>query len=405
MPPRIVYTAGRAFGIVTRPLYLLIAHNFLTANIAEGLAVTMLASSLALVAVAAGPHRRFYARHFAKEPTVSGLNFYTYLQSVLILIVVGCVVVFGISVKAAASLSLAAVTCLYFASEKLADELLRLRLFERDFDAWGRASIARSSLQLFGLAVLLVVPVQLLTPWHLVVVLSLGNIAIFVPQLLSNLGANLWGRTKGLYRWLFYRAMRTLYSDRSLWMIALIGTLVGYLDRMLAFTIEKSALPIFTLIVMCFSILQMAVDFYYVSQNRRDILERRIDVFGAFRSNRFVVSFCVGLALSSLAAFATLFLSRGGSDFPLVYVASIAGLQIAVTIANIPREILYWSNLFNWILRIEIGFWAIFAVGASIAMLLGTPVVTILGLAVATVFVRLLLYVVMANKAVPAVGT
>lgn len=399
MRDRIIYTVGRTCAVVTRPLCLFVANNYFSRSVAEGLAIAFLSSALALIGTAADPHRRFYIQRFATDPDVNGLTFYIYAVSLVLLGVLGSIIVFAMGLHFTYSLALAAASVVYFLSEKLADELLRLRLFERDFGAWGRASIMRSALQFLGLAALLGVAVSAVPAWLLVLVLSIGNLAVFVPQLPLGFGRKLMARGYSTTTRLAYRAARSLLANRLLWVFTLITAGVGYLDRLVVLVLDKATLPLFMLVVMCFSVVQMAVDFYYVSQHRRDFLEQRISLGAAFTSREFLGSLVAGLTLAVIACIAVLRFSRNGPEFPFEYVLAISALQVLLAVVLVPQQILYWKQCIARMLRIEVTFWALFLGASLVCWWFRLPMVGVLALVVACAFTRFALYFAVALRA------
>jgi hypothetical protein len=393
------YAVGRAFAVLTRPLCLFVANNYSSSNTAEGVAIAFLASALALAGTAADPHRRFYIQHFSRDAKVNGLTFYLYAASVLLLASLGSIIVFAIGLGFAHSLALATASVLYFVSEKLADELLRLRLFERDYARWGRTSTARSVLQLAGLAVLLGLFHETIAAWLLVMMLSLANLAVFAPQIPVKLEQI--ARLVSIKRlgWLARRASRSVIRNRLLWAIALLSSGVGYLDRAVALVLDKATLPLFMLVVMCFSIVALSLDFYYVSRHRRDFLEQTISIRTALASRDFVMSLGIGLGVAVCACVIVLHFSRNGAAFPRGYIVAIALLQTATALAAVPQQILYWKHAINRILAMELIFWALFVVATVGAWRLDLSTVEILFLVVACALFRLALYLVATSRA------
>jgi hypothetical protein len=388
-----VYTVGRLFAVLTRPLILFVANNRLAEEQAVALAVAFLACSLAMVGIAAAPDRRFYASHFSPERSINGFAFYLYATSVLVLVSVGTLMAASITAVFVQSFALVSVVGGYLASEKLADEMLRLRLFERDFVAWGRAALARSLAQLGGCAAVLAVSGAGTSAWAIVLALLAGNLLVFIPQLPQPLWRSIAFRKGNTIKWLVRRAVRSLARNWILWAIALVGASIGYLDRLVAVVVDTAMLPLFMLVVMCFSLVQMAVDFYYVSRHRRDFLEGRISVADALLSREFVVSIGCGFVVSVVACATVLVTSRNGAIFPLGYVAIIAILQVSMAIATIPREILYWTRLLHWILAIEIAFWLSFATAALVGWLVALPAMAVFWAVAGCAVMRLLLFV------------
>lgn len=392
MGAELQYTVGRAFAVLTRPLYLFAANNYLPAATAEGLAIALLACALALVGTAADPHRRFYMQHFSSTSKASGLSFYVYVWSVVLLAALGSALVFTIGLKFSGSLALGSTIVLYFLSEKLADEVLRFRLFERDYASWGRISSARSVLQLAGLAALFLLlgndaPVALF-----VAVLAFGNFAAFAPH--ARIAPSRFPRLLALHRirWLTLRASASIVENRLLWVIALLTSLVSYLDRVVALVVDKATLPLFTLVVMCFYLIPLAFDFYYVSRHRRDFLEQTITIGRALGSRDFLLSLAGGSAAALLACAMVLHFSHNGAEFPLGYVIVIALLQTSAAVATVPQQILYWNKAVRRILAIEVTFWVAFVIAAACAVVLDLSAVGMLALVAVCALLRLAVY-------------
>jgi hypothetical protein len=157
------------------------------------------------------------------------------------------------------------------------------------------------------------------------------------------------------------------------------------------------------LVVMAFSIVQMAVDFYYVSRHRREFLQQRIALRQAFSSRAFLGSLGGGLLLASAVSAAVLQFSRNGATFPLIYVGVIAVLQTAVAITTIPQQVLYWNQDFDAILRTELSFWTICSMALAVVWLLHLEPAVAFATVAACAVGRLGLYSVRARR-VPLVA-
>lgn len=398
----ISYAAGRLCIVATRPICLFAANNILIAAQAQALAVVLLASALAMVGVAAGAERRFYSRYFAADRSDLSLAFHVYASSNILLAALGCVTVLGIVLYFTGSIALAVVGMAYFISERLADEMLRLRLFERDFALWGRLSIVRGMLQLGPLALAFVVLGAGMPAWLAALILSLGTFAVFLPRVPGGLWRTLRPAGWKTASWLARKAAGALWKTWFLWAIALLGAAVGYLDRIIALVLDKPILPLFMLVVTCFSVVPMAVDFFYVSRHRREFLDQHVSIRGALLDRTFIASLGTGVLTASAACVAVLAFARNAQDFPLAYVLIIAGLQTTMAATSVPREILYWSQMLKRILRIELMFWSLFVVSAVIAWKIELATVTILALALICALVRGVLYMLSAARVSPA---
>jgi hypothetical protein len=398
MNERWVYTLGRVCAVLTKPLFLFLANNYLSPDSAQAIAATFLATTLMLMAIGADPHRWFYTRRFGTNPQPSAISFYVYVCSVSLLAVLGSLGVVGIVLSATASSLLAGLAMLYFLSEKLADESLRLLLFERRFGAWGTAMIARITLQFGGLATTLAVISGSISSSAAVLALIFGNVVVFLPRVPRGVWRVIGGGSVSRLSWLIRRSVRSLAQHWRLWATALITGSVGYLDRIVALAVDPALLPVFVLVIMCFSIVQMAVDFYFVSTHRREFLQGEITLRKAVTHPELITSMIVGVVVSALACALVLRLSHNGGEFPLTYVAGIAVFQIAIAVALIPQMIVYWSKRFDWVLRTEGVFWAVLLVSAFLfGGVTGDPT-RLIGLTALLTFGRVVAYCVLSLR-------
>ncbi len=93
------------------------------------------------------------------------------------------IVVLSISLVLSRSIALALAATAYFISEKVADELLRFRLFEKRFVTWGWSNIAKSVLQMVAFLLMLFQGGHAMSLWLPVLAFSAATLLVFVPQL------------------------------------------------------------------------------------------------------------------------------------------------------------------------------------------------------------------------------
>jgi hypothetical protein len=352
------YTIGRLVSVAARPLCLFVVNNSLPKSSAENLAIAFLATAIAMAFVAADPHRKYYTSLFINSKKNIGFSFYLYATSILWLIVFGSLLVFGITVYFNKSTLFSVLVVGYFISEKVADEFLRLRLFKRELNLWGIEAAIRGLIQIILIAIFIAYIGKSISIELIVFLLALSNFIVFGPQL-----SKIFPRIQKLLRFkivyrLSYGALRLLISNRILWFIALMGTAYGYLDRVFSLVIDQSLLPVLALVVMSFSVLQMSVDFYFVSPKRRDLLEGNISLISAIRSRQFLISLFSGFLASIIIVAIVIYFSVNGIDFPVANVIAIAAIQLALAITLLPYQILYWTQNYVWIFYIEILFFS-----------------------------------------------
>ena len=400
MNDRSVYTIGRLCAVLTKPLFLFFANEYLSHASAQAIAATFLATTLMLMAIGADPHRWFYARRFGTNPQRSAISFYVYVCSVMILAILGSLGVLGIVLTATASASLAALAMIYFLSEKLADESLRMLLFERHFGAWGKAMLARSALQFGGLVASHAVTRGSTSSSLAVLALTFGNAVVFLPGLPGGVWRVFIDGSMSRLSWLLRRSVGSLIRHWRLWATALITGSVGYLDRVVALAVDATLLPLFVLVIMCFSIVQMAVDFYFVSIHRREFLQGEITLRKAVTHPALVTSMAAGVIAAAIACALVLRFSHNGADFPWTYVAGIAVFQIAIAVATIPQLIVYWSRHFDWVLRTEGVFWVVLLASGVFLDGHGNPA-SLIALTAVITFGRVIAYCLLSLRVVP----
>jgi len=398
-----LYAVGRVAAVANRPLLLLLTNNYLSREAADALAVVFLTSTLALAAVGVDPHRRFYPRHFGAAGSVNSLPFFLYISTVAILIAIGATLVLGAALVLTGSLLVAAAGCAYFVGEKLADEILRFRLFEQDFDAWGWACLRRAGLQAAGIAIVAVLFGASTPGWLEILVLLAGTLVVFVPQVPSAVWALVRRIKRSTAVWLLRHGAAWLSANWLAWMLALLASAMAYLDRMFALFIDRNMFALFMVVAMCWSSVQLAVEFFYVSRNRRAFLEHRLSLRMVFGTWGFWACLGFGVLVGAVTSVAALVFSRDGGEFPVSYIAVIAIYQILLAAGSATREFPYWQNWINAMVRIEVMFYLLLVAAIIVGWAAHLPAIWIFVLGAGCFAIRLAMYVAIARQA-DAVG-
>jgi hypothetical protein len=393
-----LYTVGRVSAVASRPLVLYLANNFMGDVNAKLIAITLLASSLGLVVSAADSHRGYYARYFSVGKS-SSLALYKYLLSLLLTAAAGLLSVFAITVYFSGDLAIGLMAVLLFLGDKLADEVQRFRLFEREFDRWGRSMLTRTALQV-GVLVLVVLVTKLngaSVAAHVVVFcLAAAGLAVFCPQV----PGVIWSRRPSAETtwWIIHRALKYLWRSRRLWALMVLSAGVGYLDRGITLFLDRDKIALFMLVVMAFSTVQMSVDFYYISRRRRDFLEKRVLIWEALVSRPFLWCLFFGLAAGLATSATVLVTSEGGEAFPVTYIALIAMMQLGIATTSVPIQILYWYNLERWMLNCEIVFWALLVIAFGVLTTFGANELYFFLMLIVAVYARMFWYIQLSTK-------
>lgn len=392
-----IYTAGQVSAVISRPLALFLTNNYLSKNAADGLAVVLLASTLGLAAIAADPHQRFYPRAFGAVGPVNDLPLFLYMGTLVLTMGAGFGLVLAIGIGLTTTLLVALSGCMYFLSEKLADEMLRFRLFEDRLGLWGWATIWRAALQLAGVGCLVLLLGEATPAWMLVMALTAGTLIVFLPQVPHGTWRLLWPNRICVLLWLVKRGWRWLSANWTLWSLALMTSGIAYLDRCVAVFVDRAMFPLFMLVAMCLSLAPTMVGAYYLNRNRRAFLERRLTVTAVLTSRQFLVLLGTGLLLGGIASVVVLAFSRDGDQFPLSYALAVASLQVLVAIIGVVREIPYWAGSITAMIRIEGLFYLLVAFALFLGWVAQLKAEWFFAMVVGCVMVRLALYLAIAQ--------
>lgn len=363
----LIYLAGRAAALGSRPIYLLICNHFFGNAVAAVVASVFLISAMLNALSAFDAHRLYYARHFGGEggSVARAFGQYIHVQFLVgMLAALAGALYFG---QVEHSLWLALFGGLFVTSERLADEVLRFTIFERSRGRWGWLMIGRVAVQMGGIAIVVAArPASAGVVWFVAALLA-GNLATFGRYLPRSYVLRSASRS-----WLFSRhateAVRLISRSGLLWLLSLATMLSGYLDRIIVLAASKSDLAVFSLIVVSLSVVQNAVEYFYFSQRRRDFLEGSIRLGDVIKSRFFLMIVSSSLAIGIVLTFVMAWLYRGGPDVPILVIMLVAIEQVTIAVSNVVREIAYWNNRLNDILRAEIVFFL--AVSAIFAALL-----------------------------------
>ena len=396
----LLYAAGRLSAVGSRPLLLFVTVNWLPAA-ASGLATALLATALAMGVAAAEPHQRFYRRHFRADRG-NGLAFFLYLASLAVAAAMGCGFLLGAVGYFTGSAGLALASCTYFVSEKLADEVLRYRLFEPRLDMWGRAALWRAALQFAGVALLIGTKGSDATAGAEVLILAAANVAAFLPQIPAGVWRNFRFRHARAAFWLARRALRWLGRNVPLWILALLTAAGTYLDRSIGLFVDRAMFPLFLEVSMCMSAAQLIPSFYYFSRNRRAFLEGRVRPREVLLGGGFWRSAASGLLLGGVGTAVALTFSPDGRSFPLSFVFLIAAFQTLLAIFVVLREIPYWTGSIRRMIRVEIVFFAMVAAAIAVSRLANLSASGLLALIIAGVVSRVSMYASLAPRITPA---
>lgn len=387
----LIYIGGRLAGLAVRPMVLLFATQYLLKEVPLLISLSYLICGLGLMLTAADSHRLFYLGRFSNHSNVNGISYYTFVFSMIVLLVFGGVAVSILCLFYHQPFMLILATLAYFISEKLMDEVLRFRIFEKDFCRWGALSISKAALQVFLIVLAFIFFKMSLNHWHIIFILFFANAIVLFFELdelicYRSIFIRATNRKK-----LFFRASKTLWLNKRIWLFTILISGWGYVDRVIASTTDRNILPVFTLVVFCFALIPTIFDFFYLSKHRAEFLRGELGLTQVFFSKAFLICMFCGLLVAMSGSVLIVNITKGGEFFPIFGLPALALIYMFLSLTHIPHQLLYWSNAVSKILNIEV--FSLF-VGASLLMLLeGTSLtVALLGL-LFCILLRFTLYI------------
>ncbi len=342
------YVSGRVAALASRPLMLLAINHLGGNELASTVAVVFLVAMLAMAVSAFDTHRHFYQSFFGHRP-VRGVRdrYRSYCAATALQIAMVIPLLIGFITYRFNDTLLALLVAGYFASERLADESQRFLIFGRRRQEWGWRIMGKAVIQLFGVTA----SVALVDSYaaHLsVVCLLVGNLVAYGSKVFKrHLPASLkdWGK-----------AFQTCLQQRLFWLLSMITTAILYLDRVVVMSFQQSDMAAYTILVSSMAIIQNAVDYFFVSIRRRDILQGQLSLRGVFLNR----GFCLTLGISALAGCAVswgmlrLYHGLEIKHIGLIPISLVS--QIALAITMVMREIIYWNHSISSLTILEGGF-------------------------------------------------
>jgi hypothetical protein len=365
------YICGRVAALASRPLMLLALKHWGGNELASSVAVVFLVAMLAMAVSAFDTHRPLYQAFFGEQKE-RGIRS-TYRQycgaTTLQIAVVSPLLAGFIAYRFNAPL-LAALVAAYFASERLADEAQRFLIFTGHRQQWGGRIMTKAVLQLAGVVG---AAAMLGTSASHAAVASLlvGNLAAY--------GTKLPWRYLPVSLQDWRAAAVACLSQRVFWLLSMITTAISYLDRLVVMLFQQSDMAVYTILVSSMSIIQNAVDYFFVSLRRTDILQGQLSLAGVFLNRRFYLTLGIAAMAGCAASWVMLRLYHGKQIEHLELVPIVLLSQMALSVTLVLREIIYWNHSVQHLAWLEGGFiaftlWAaagLWATGLGYEVVLG----------------------------------
>ncbi|HEY1057292.1 MAG TPA: hypothetical protein VGE55_01025 [Limnobacter sp.] len=367
-----LYISGRIAALLSRPVMLLALKHWGGNDLAATVAVVFLVTMLASAVSGFDTHRGFYQAYFGDRRVKGFRPSYrlycgaTTLQVAVVSPLLALFVLYRFGDPA-----LAALVAVYFASERLADEAQRFLIFTGHRQEWGGRIMAKAVLQLAGASAAAV----LLGPGaaHLAVgSLLVGNFAAYGSKLPWRYLPVQWSDWKA--------GAASCLSQRLFWLLSMVTSFISYLDRVVVMLFQQTDMAVYTLMVSSMSIVQNAVDYFFVSLRRREILQGQLSLSGVFRNRRFYLTLGIASLAGCVASWVMLRLYHGQQMDHLELVPVVLLSQTALSVTLVLREIIYWNHSVQRLVWQEGSFIACTLAAASALRELGQSYEVVLGM-------------------------
>lgn len=330
-----LYIVGRLAAMASRPLILLSLKYWGGNDLASTIAVVFLVVMLASAVSAFDTHRGFYKAYFGDgRLRIMHATFRQYCASTILQVIIVCPLLIGFMVYRFSDLMLAVLVAAYFASERFADETQRFLIFSGNRQEWGWYILIKAMLQLIGIAVFAI----LLGPTAaqaVVGILLMGNLAAYGAKFPRRYLPAKWQDWK-------VGAIACL-NQRLFWLLSMMTSFISYLDRVVVMIFQQSDMAVYTILVSCMSIVQNAVEYFFMSLRRRDILQGKLTLSAIFLNGRFYIIVGIAAVIGSAVSWVMLRIYGGNQIDYLELAVIVLLIQVTLSVSLVLREIIYWN--------------------------------------------------------------
>lgn len=366
------YISGRVAAMMSRPLILLALKQWGGNELAATVAVIFLVVMLTSAFSAFDTHRGFYQTYFgAMSPKGVQRAYRLYCSATTLQGVAVSPLLFGFISYRFGDTILAVLVVAFFASERLADEAQRFLIFEGLRREWGLRILVKALMQISGVS--LCVFIFGSDASHVVVALFLaGNLVAYGSKFP-------WRYVPTNWQSLRAGAIACL-NQRLFWLLSLITTSISYLDRVVVMLFQQSDMAVYTILVSSMSIVQNAVEYFFMSLRRKEILQGQLSLSGVFLSGHFYRIVGFAALLGSGASWVMLRFYNDNQNDHMELVPIVLLSQVALSVSLVLREIIYWNHSVIRLAWLEGSFITFTLVAAAVMRSSGIGYEVVLGM-------------------------
>lgn len=384
------YILGRLFLIGSKPLILLSINYWAGNNLASLIAQVFLISMLFAAFTNLGAYVPFYKSFFNYPRKKDILDTYQkYLNAILFQILTIIPFFIIINLYFIKDLKFIFLFFLFFVSERLFDEIQRFLIFKNSLNEWGIKNLVKSLIQIIGV----IISVQFINDYTQYLTLSsliLGNFLIYGSKIsfkqfyFKNINIK---EFLHIYRSQFFR-----------WMLSSVSSLVIYLDRIIVMFFRQSDLAIYTILVSGISFIQFAVDYFFLTLIRKDILKNKVTLRHIFIKPLLYKIIFFSAIIGVLVSWFMIYLYHGRQlDISILFLIVLLS-QITLSFTMIVQEIIYWNYNLKQQLLVEIFFIIFSLLCIGLIYLLGLGLTVMFGVILLLLIIRFFLMTLIISK-------
>ena len=354
-----IYIVGRMAAITSRPLMLLALKHWGGSELAATVDVVFLVVMLTAAFSSFDTHRGFYQAYFG-EHRPQGLQsaYRQYCGASTSQAIAVSPLLFGFIFYRFGDLMLAVLVAAFFATERLADEAQRFLIFKGKRREWGCRILVKATLQMAGaiVCVLTLGPAAVLATVGL---LLLGNLVAYGSKLPWRYMPTHWQAWKN-------GAMVCL-NQKLFWLLSIITSFISNLDRLVVMLLQQSDMAVYTIMVASMSIVQNAVEYFFMSLRRKEILQGQVSLSGVFLNRHFYIIVGIACVFGSVTSWVMLRFYHGKQINHLELIPIVLLSQVALSVSLVLREIIYWNHSVVRLAWLE-GTFIIYSVATAVIM-------------------------------------
>jgi hypothetical protein len=350
------YILGRIFSVLFKPILLYYLTNNYYNNFGIEIGLCFLITPLSFIFTSFDTHRNYYHAFILRKKYLSGKFFQIYLISITFLTFIAIIFAFiFLFIKNDHNIIFILSVLFYILTEKLIDEFIRFKLFEKDFKTWGRINIQRICLS--SLILLFCLFFDLIKNSYIIIlIISICNLIVIFRYLLK-LKVYIKKTIKGNINFLLITSLKSLKFNISIWISSSLSVSIIYTDRIFAYIINQNILPSITIASTCFSLIQMGIEFFYISNYRREFLEKKMKISSVLSNTKFLLLIFSLIFVSVICYIMIYNYSSQSIRLNFEIILSIILINIFLAINSISYQILYWENKFSHLIKVDVLFW------------------------------------------------